>query len=309
MTEEQVAASLPMVREYFSRIAQCKTVNQLNAVHIGLCNLMTPREALLVQRRLGDPAWEFPAGQVGKDTARAFRTALQDHMARMVGDLSYCGKTVAEPFARERVAHGAWRFSDGGERRQKSLLIAFTGNADRLMMPSPTYLQHFDAARVDIVFLVDRNKRRYVDGIAEIGASLEAVVDALPDLLGTTGYRRLAVTGTSSGALPAVLAGLRLRAASVLAFGGDNPEAQPWSAEGAVQRLAAASAASPDTQVRLAFGAQKATDREAAEATARAIEAELVPVTHPTDPVNHNAAYPLVTQGLFRQFVADHLGL
>lgn len=295
------------VWEYFARIAECRTVNQLNAVHISLCNLMTPREVLAVHQWLSGGRWSFPPQHVGPHNAAAFGVALRDHAERMAGDLTYAEKEFAELFARERVAPDVWRFSAGGDRAAKTLVVGFTGNADRLMMPTPTYLQQFDAGLVDIVLLVDRNRARYSQGIAGLGGTLTELTDALPELLSVASYRQVSVTGTSSGGLPAVLAGLRLGAACVLCFGADGP--RRWPEDEAHLLLPAWRTRSPATRVTMAFGADHERDRAAAQETADLIGAELFPVAHPINPVKHNAAYPLVTQKQFTAFAATHLGL
>lgn len=301
-----------MIDEYLQRIGHCRTLNELNAVHIGMCNIMTPTEALKLHGRIIDPSWTFPEKVAGAEKARAFGSALVQHMTMMVNDLVDAGKDRAEPFGRQRVANGVWRFSGGGERAGKVLVIGFTGNSDRLMMPSPTYLQHFDAAKVDVVFLVDRGKSGFRGGIPEVGQGLTGLVDALPELLSIAEYRKLAVTGTSSGGLPSVLGGLRLHANAVMAIGGNNPEDDRWEGLGGrsgSQLLAEWAAKSPETRVTLVVGAQSPRDHVSAEATRRLIQANLVSVSHPGQPVKHNAAYPLVTQRKFVAFALEHLGL
>jgi len=301
-----------MIDEYFKNIARCRTLNELNAAHITACNVMTPIEALVLHAKMSDPGWRFPTGLVGAETAAGFGAALVQHMTMMVNDLADAGKTEPERFARKRIANGVWRFSVGGEREGKVLLIGFTGNSDRLMMPSPTYLQHFDAKEVDIVFLIDRGKHGYRGGIPEVANGFTELIDALPELLSIGEYKSLAVTGTSSGGLPAVLGGLRLHARAVMAIGGNNPEDDRW------ERLAGASASellvkwageSPETRVTLVAGAQSLRDHVSAEATMKLIKADFVKVARPDQPVKHNAAYPLVTQKRFTAFSRRYLGL
>jgi len=301
-----------MIDEYFERIARCRTLNELNAVHISTCNIMTPVEALVLHRRMTQPSWRFPPQTVGPETAAKLGPVLVNHMTMMVNDLTDAGKDKPEPFKRQRVANGVWRFTNGGERTGKVLVIGFTGNSDRLMMPSPTYLQHFDAAKVDIVFLVDRGKRGYRSGIPEVGDSFQAMVDALPGLLSIGQYRRLAVTGTSSGGLPAVLGGLRLKADSIMAIGGNNPEDDRWEqlADGTASQLLVQWAdESSATRVTLVAGAQSPRDHVSAEATLKLIKADFIKVSAPNELVKHNAAYPQVRQRKFSAFARQHLGL
>lgn len=301
-----------MIDDYFRRIAACRTLNELNAVHIRSCNIMTPIEALVLHRKMSEPDWRFPPELVGEEEATAFGAVLLKHMTMMVNDLADAGKSDPERFRRSRVANGVWFFSSGGERRGKTLVIGFTGNSDRLMMPSPTYLQHFNAAEVDIVFLVDRGKNGYRGGIPGVGDGFVAMVDALPELLEVAEYRDLSVTGTSSGGLPAVLGGLRLHAKAIMAIGGNNPEDDRWDqldGGSARELLMEWATASPETRVTLVAGAQSLRDHVSAEATLNLIKADFVKVSHPSQPVKHNAAYPLVTQRQFSAFASKYLEL
>jgi hypothetical protein len=297
---------------YFQRIAHCRTLNELNAVHIAACNLMTPVEALMVYRKMASPTWQFPTTVVGPETAAALGNSLLSHMTMMVNDLTDAGKDQPEPFRRVQIANGVWGFGASRERTNKTLLLCFTGNSDRLMMPSPTFLQHFDPMTVDVVFMVDRNKCGFRDGISEVGDSLATMVDALPKLLAIGDYAKLAVIGTSGGGLAAVLGGLRLKADAIMAIGGTNPEDSHWSkmkGGTAIELLAKWAPESPESRITLVIGAQSPRDRVAAEATLKLIKAELIEVSDPDGPVKHNAAYPLVRQKKFTAFARQYLEL
>jgi hypothetical protein len=97
-----------------------------------------------------------------------------------------------------------------------------------------------------------------------------------------------------------------------MAIGGNNPEDDRWEGLGGKtgrDLLVEWAAGSPETRVTLVVGAQSPRDHVSAEATRRLISANVVAVTHPSQAVKHNAAYPLVTQRKFGAFASEHLGL
>jgi hypothetical protein len=301
-----------MSEQFLEQVGRAKTVNQLNAQQIQIYNVMTPREAMMAHRLIADPNWKFPNQTPGSDEELAMTAAARDHMVKVIADMVDTGKQTAEPFERQAVARGVWRFSAPGPRRDKSLLIGFTGNSDRLMMPCPTFLQHFDAARTDIVFLADRSRQAFRNGIEGLAGNFEELIAVLPGLLSISDYRRLAITGTSNGGLPSVLAGLMLRAEMVMSVGGSDPEGERWAAlqpTSAADLLRRAGPASPETQVTLVVGTECLPDQLAAETTRRLIDAEIVVVSHPSQPVKHNAVYPLVKLRQFGAFAARYLGV
>lgn len=302
------ARPVGLLEEGLRSISRARTLNEVNATYIGMCNIMTPVEAVALQRMLNNGGWRFPPDAVGETAARAISLELQSHATKLANDLLYAGKDTIEPFRRELVRPGIWRFSAGGKRHGKALVLGFTGNADRLMMPSPTYLQHFSAAEVDIVFLVDRARRGYSQGLPGIADSLPGLVSVLPELVATSEYRAVAVTGTSSGGLPSVMAGLGLKAQSVLAIGCASPADRRWAGQ-AESLLTDWRAASPGTKVAIAFGAQAPQDQAATEVIAALTGAEMIAVSHPERAVKHNAAYSLVMDEQYGAFAHRHLGL
>lgn len=303
-----------MIEEYFERVAGCRTLNQINAVHIAMTNVMTPMEALAVRDRLGGGDWTFPAENIGTDGSARLTAMLATHMDKIVGDFVEAGKERAEVFLRMPVARDVWLFSRGGDRSSKTLIIAFTGNADRLMMPTPTFMQHLDAATTDVLMLVDRTKEGYRRGLTGTASSIEELIEMLPSLGETQRYRRIVSAGTSGGGLPSVLAGLKLGVDAVMAVGCRTPHAGRWQnlpgvGQGGADLLAAWHHETTAKSVSIVHGAQYAPDAAAAAEIAHLITARVVPVAVEGVEVKHNALYPLVRAGRFSAFLREHLGL
>lgn len=303
-----------MIEDYFERVASCRTLNQINGVHIAMTNVMTPMEALAVRDRLGAGGWMFPAENVGTEGSARLTAMLAMHMDKIVGDFVEAGKERAEVFLRLPVARDVWLFSRGGERSSKTLIIAFTGNADRLMMPTPTFMQHLDADAADVLMLVDRSKQGYRGGLAGVAESIEDLILALPRLGQAERYRRTVVAGTSGGGLPAVLAGLKLGADAVMAVGCRTPHAGRWQdlrgmGVGGAELLTGWRKESKAGNVSIVHGAQHAQDAAAAAEIAALITARVVPVSVEGVEVQHNALYPLVRAGRFTAFLREHLGV
>lgn len=303
-----------MIEAYFERVAGCRTLNQVNAVHIAMTNLMTPMEALAVRDKLAGGGWAFPSDNVGADGSARLTAMLATHMDKIVGDFVEAGKERAEVFLRVPVVRDVWLFSKGGERSGKTLIIAFTGNADRLMMPTPTFMQHLDADAVDVLLLVDRTKEGYRRGLAGTAESIEDLILALPKLGQTQRYRRVVTAGTSGGGLPSVLAGLKLGVDAVMAVGCRTPHAGRWQdlpgvGLGGAELLAGWQSETTARNVSIIHGAQYTQDAAAAVDIAKLITARVVPVSVDGIEVQHNALYPLVRARRFSAFLHEHLGL
>src|SRR5262245_15422035 len=123
---------------------------------------------------------------------------------------AFAGKDSPEPFVRRRLRQAVWLFKSDYDRRQKMLLICFSGNGQRLMMPMPVFLQHIDGQATDVAYLRTEKHAGYRKGIRGVADDLHASVAALEGLLDVREYGRVATIGTSGGGLPAILAGLRL---------------------------------------------------------------------------------------------------
>jgi hypothetical protein len=319
------------VIELYKRLARgCNSINQLNEIHVSFEKRITPLELTTLRSELtalarrgrftqkvnrllkpaiknvwGNEAIPLVGPSAGPNTLNSSKAWI-DKLHRK---FTLAGKKPPEPFMRRRLLHGVWTFESGRDLRQKTLLICFSGNAQRLMLPTPVFLQHIDAQTTDVVYLRTEKHCGYRKGILGVAGELDASIAALECLLRVREYRRVATIGTSGGALPAILAGLQLSVDAVLSIGPNNPNDVRWTeftkgggAPDLFRRFADASKRVPN--VHLVHGADSEKDAASVEAIASCIQVHGI-TSVPN--ARHNALYPLVTRGQFRHLLMSTL--
>ncbi len=116
---------------------------------------------------------------------------------------------------------------DGGHapRKDKTLIVGFSGNMMRLMLPAWNILTHLDPKAYDLLVICDPERGHYVDGVPGLGGDMQALARSLaPE---AEGYGRTLAFGTSAGGL-AALAAARLNGwQGAVAVGPDKPSAHP----------------------------------------------------------------------------------
>lgn len=291
-----------MIALYRRLTRGCQSLNQLNAVHLALEFRMTPLDVMSIWSGLmldARPGWPERARLwllrrsarlplLGKTrlllrllAARRLHTHQRVWISKHRRRLKLAGDMPPVPFVRRRLRRAVSLYEDGGDRHGKTLLICFSGNARRMMMPTPLFLQHIDPRAVSIGYLMTERHHGYRNGVLGVGDSLESAIDGLVDLLCLREYKRVAVAGASGGGLPAILAGLRLGADAVLAAGPNNPNDHRWAKfmndEGAASlfhRFMNDSRSMP--AIHLVHGADSKKDIEAAMAIASFIAVQSV---------------------------------
>lgn len=200
------------IERYLDQISRCTTLNEFNRVHIQIEIHCSPAEVCAIidaVRERGIP----------------LLPNLQRWHALLDEQLRGAGRRV-EPYARTPISPGATLYSAEGtpdERARRTLVIAFTGVADRLMMPLATFLQHCPADAYDFLVLFDRTRSSYLRGIAGFGDDLPASLDALRARIAPAGHRRAVALGTSGGGFAAVWAGIDLGLHRAVSVGGSTP--------------------------------------------------------------------------------------
>jgi hypothetical protein len=128
-----------------------------------------------------------------------------------------------QPYVRQVVAPGVLRYAapaTQGEEARRTLVVAFTGAAFRLMLPIAVVLQNLDADRHDLLLLFDRARTQFLGGLPALVAALDRLADFRR-------YQRLVCLGTSAGGLPALYAAIEARAARGVSVGGSVPDDIP----------------------------------------------------------------------------------
>ena len=284
-----------MVDAYLAELSRCTTVNQLNRLHITLENTLPPAEvcALIdgVRRR---------GGAVPEGVVRWME--ITDAMLRG-------GGRGVEPYARHPLAEDATMYAAPGtpaERASRTLVVAFCGDARRLMMPIALFLQHLPAASHELVLLMDRTRRFYLGGVAGLGDDLPGTIRRLDALVVPSRYRRAVTFGTSAGGLGAVWTGVALGTARAVSVGGvaidsvaERVHTQHYDTRGfdeAVRR------ATRLPEIVLVFGETNVRDTEKALSMASRVPAKHVVVT---GSAHHNVLYDVWKRGDLGPFLAE----
>lgn len=286
-----------MIGPYLRLRRRCQTVNQLNRLHIALENRLLPLQLQSLHKVLQS---------VGPDALGWTERLLA--MARR------SGKARPEPYERACLRPSLTLYRSAGEAGgARMLLICWTGAARRMMMPLPVFLQHLDAATVDVLLLRYPLGEGYRRGVPDLGPDIASTIDRVAQHVVPGRYARVAAMGVSGGGLPALLTGLRLGLDTVLAVGAGHPADPRWTealgqeAEALLARWAGQARRLP--RITLAHGADSPADTAAARALAELLPAQRMAVSSDQGPVGHVALAPLLEQGRLRGFLEQALSL
>lgn len=111
---------------------------------------------------------------------------------------------------RATLANSAYFYTNGvQERDNKTLLVAFTGNQHRLMMPTYRILQNLDVERFDMLMLSDPRRLLFADGIEGLGSDLMELSEFISSFSEPSGFGRIVSIGTSGGGFAALFVALK----------------------------------------------------------------------------------------------------
>lgn len=91
------------------------------------------------------------------------------------------------------------------------VLLAFTGNMGRLMLPIHLILEELPRDFGQVLLVTDSSARHYEFGIADVAATAHQLPHALRSFIPEVGAKNLSILGTSAGALAALTTGLAWR--------------------------------------------------------------------------------------------------
>ncbi|MBN8607219.1 MAG: hypothetical protein J0L81_09900 [Caulobacterales bacterium] len=289
-----------MIAFYRRLTRDCATVNQLNRVHIALENRITPLE------------WSALAAAI--NPASSVIEAVREGQARWLQTMgamfAKAGKAEAEPYRARRLARHIKWFGAQLTPAARTLVVCFTGQAQRMMSPLPVFLQHFSAVTEDVVVINYPKGLGFRYGLQGVAEGFENFLDALGALLPLAGYERVVAIGVSGGALPAIAAAQRLGFDAAAGFGAGYAEDPRWiEALGfSLERLLRPTDdQAPPLPVTLVYGAEATVDKDAAARLAQVIPVNQAEVFIPGKPVGHNALYPLLMTRQLRPFLEDSL--
>jgi hypothetical protein len=163
------------------------------------------------------------------------RYALPEHI---IAPLEKTIKTMARG-ARQPRAYGRTRISENANYYRahrgtdsKTLLIAFCGNANRLMLPIPVFLQFVPEDSYDVLILRDPSRTGYLRGVPGFGDDLLKVAKTIRAKIDVASYCEVRCIGTSGGGAAALYTGLLLHARRAVSVGGRHRTVCKRVAEG-----------------------------------------------------------------------------
>jgi hypothetical protein len=265
------------------------TINQINRVHIALENRLTPIKAQTLMEAERDES----------------NLVFSEWIDKFYDMFSKGGAKKAEPFLRQNIASHVDLFSSEPlvkeKRGTKTLVLCFTGAAQRMMMPLAVFLQHFDATRYDVVMIRYPKREGYRHGIPSFGEDIEDSLLRLMEIVESGCYAKTVAFGVSGGAAPALLCGLCKGVSAVLAVGINHPDDERWREESGislreriVKRVQNTISLPP---IHLLYGRESAPDKEAAYAVSELVSVRITEVSHTAYPVGHVALFPILMEG------------
>ena len=131
------------------------------------------------------------------------------------------GNEEVRPFLKKRLSSNVYFYTTTNEN--KNLLICFCGNANRLMLPIPVFLQYIDHKVYDVLVLMDPSKLCYHLGVPGFGSTIEESADLLSDIATRGKYQQVKTFGTSGGGCASLFCGVYLNANKSISVGGRHP--------------------------------------------------------------------------------------
>lgn len=221
-------------------------------------------------------------------------------------------KNIIEPFKAKPLSPNKFFYSDfQTSSNQKTLLVAVTGNVNRIMLPLHTFLQALPAKNVDVLVYRSRNIfTSSTDNALENIGFHHWMSDVEREVLSRDVYRHYSIVGSSVGGLPAVLAGLKLNFGHILGLGVGTPYDLWWSDVGELDPVAYLESKSSETssKITLALGAQSHIDMVHAQEIANLIPVNIVKVSGKNgEEVFHACLHPLAWAGVLPDFFVQSL--
>ena len=269
--------------DYLALARACRSENQFNRLHIDLDRTLAPLEIAAI-RKVADTQGFPRAG-------RAWLKTVEEQSPTLFA--------APEPFERQAIHDNLALYRGGSRRDRARLLIAFTGIARRLMIPTASFLQALDARDWDVALV--KNAGSFLDGAEGLASDLDGLLRVVSAKVGPNRYASVTVFGVSSGGGPAIVAACRLGARRGVSMCGSSGErllgtsVRPHLWPLLMRRR---------PELVYVHGAGNETDREAAGAMAASWGGSTLPV----DGVqSHNVMGSLLKRGLLKGFLAGTL--
>ncbi len=161
--------------------------------------------------RILDVLDDVTAGQTSEGMTTLEKLMVKREFSTRVGRLKRFlpRDPASDRWQRKHLAQGALLYSDPDRpATEKSLIVGFSGNRMRLLMPAFRFLYDVDPATSDVLLLIDHTKQLFFNGLAEYGTNTAAIGNQLSQFCAQKGYQRLIGVGTSGGSLAVLHAGI-----------------------------------------------------------------------------------------------------
>jgi len=202
-----------MLDFYLAEIARARTDNLIQGVHFALENEIT---ALEFEQLAHDVE---KSGVVLPPVCRSWFVQTRH--------LLHFGVSGIRPFVRQPCGPGATLYlAPAGMPTEpgRTLVVAFAGDAHRLMIPIAGFLQRCDPARHELLLLFDPSRSMFMRGIPGIAPDFASLVAWIRGQCEARAAARTVTFGASSGGLAAVWAALELGLDRGVSIGGTVPE-------------------------------------------------------------------------------------
>ena len=260
---------------YAKLASACRTTNQFNRLHIDLECVLTPAEIAEISTQ----ANPLPQTLEWVRTLEALSPELLSRPAA---------------FRRRPISDALTVYENEGTGPAESVLVAFPGDARRLMLPLAIFQQALDPAAWTVLVVKKPKGESLVQGIEGIAPDFPGLVRIIEETIDPGRYRNVVTLGTSGGGFSAAWAGTLLHARKAISVCGAPPEG--YSVGGAHR--------GNEVDIVHVFGEGAQRDSECAEAARRVLGGTLHPVA---EIAGHNVFLPLAVAGRFHSFLAELL--
>lgn len=254
----------------FKALNDCRRMTQFRALTDAITLYCTPDELeVQLEQHHSQSVGERLAGLASSVMAPRLGWARRNWRRRLEAELA--AGQVGASWSRHEVSENAFLYrGGGGTPSRKTLVVGFSGNLMRLLIPTYRILMSLDPAQVDLLLLRDPSQHGFSQGVPGLGSDLDGIARYLSAFAERERYADCVTLGTSAGGLAAIDAALSNGWGLALAVGADAPERHSVFPQRWRRMLAGQSPV--QTHVNLCFGAKNERD----SAAARSI-AELLP--------------------------------
>jgi len=287
-----------LLDKFLDEVGRCSTVNQFNRLRIGIENFFAPAEICALI-----------------DGVRERDAAVPEYCTRWLQNSDESlrgGGRPVQPYVRHAYSMGASIYAAPGtpsERASRTLVVAYTSDANRLFMPIGVFLQHLPAATHEVILLVDPSRRFFLGGVTGLGDDLPSTIRRIDAIAAPSRFRRAVGFGCSAGGLAAIWTAVELGFLRAVSIGG-------IAVESAVQRERTQNIdlSGFDESVRRRFtlpevllvhGEGNEHDAARALQMARRVPSTHVSVAGASD---HNVLYDVWKAGRLDAFLAEMIG-